>query len=292
MHDTGLRLFRWRAAHRHELGPVRSGKLEESAAPLLRPHRAQRLGRANVLPGAVQPPAGGIKPGAPPGKGPSVPMPRPMPGWMSGNGFTITRLHARYTKESLGEDLVFRAAPPIEGGREFMTRAPDAKPDDLGTLERGSKPSQYGQNNFQGRYAIRHAWTGPIACEHPQRGRWGGPPAGVTGTSSPTPALKLAFAKREPAKLASFLRTDATELGITAAGAPVSPANPGAAVVDASAPAPAPSATPSVTPETPAKGGCAACSTGPTSSGEIAFGVGAVALLGALMRRSRKGDAR
>ena len=33
-------------------------------------------------------------------------------------GFVLTRLHARYSRDSLGEDLVFRAAPPIQGGRE------------------------------------------------------------------------------------------------------------------------------------------------------------------------------
>src|SRR5262249_55233739 len=32
--------------------------------------------------------------------------------------FVITRLHTRYEKSSLGQDLVFRAAPPISGGRE------------------------------------------------------------------------------------------------------------------------------------------------------------------------------
>src|SRR5262249_8871051 len=32
-------------------------------------------------------------------------------------GMTLTRLHYRYTSNSLGEDLVFRAGPPIEGGR-------------------------------------------------------------------------------------------------------------------------------------------------------------------------------
>jgi hypothetical protein len=30
--------------------------------------------------------------------------------------FVLTRLHARYHKDALGEDLVFRAAPPIMGG--------------------------------------------------------------------------------------------------------------------------------------------------------------------------------
>ena len=32
-------------------------------------------------------------------------------------------------------------------------------------LEHGATPADY--NNFQGRYAIRHAWTGPIACASP-----------------------------------------------------------------------------------------------------------------------------
>ena len=40
----------------------------------------------------------------------------------------------------------------------------------------GATPSS--TNNFQGRYAIRHWWTGPIACKNPQRGVWGGPPDG------------------------------------------------------------------------------------------------------------------
>jgi hypothetical protein len=38
-----------------------------------------------------------------------------------GGGFVVTRLHLRYGKEGLGEDLVFRQAPPIVGGREFVT---------------------------------------------------------------------------------------------------------------------------------------------------------------------------
>lgn len=46
---------------------------------------------------------------------PGRPMP---PGRWFPSGFVLTRLHARYTKEALGEDLVFRAAPPIHGGRE------------------------------------------------------------------------------------------------------------------------------------------------------------------------------
>ncbi len=81
-------------------------------------------------------------------------------------GWVITRLHARYDKSSLGEDLVFRAAPPIAGGRESLQG-------DDGALEQGALPSA--NNQFQGRYAVRYPWTKPITCKNPQRGVWGGP---------------------------------------------------------------------------------------------------------------------
>jgi hypothetical protein len=80
--------------------------------------------------------------------------------------FVLTRLHYRYSPAGLGEDLVFRAAPPIEGGRE-------------NTEGHGARPASV--NNFQARYAIRHAFAGPITCQNPQRGVWGPPPAGVDG---------------------------------------------------------------------------------------------------------------
>lgn len=270
--------------------------------PTLSPNDIATLG-GDALPGVVSPPAGASN--TPRGDGRSMPMPRPMPrpGWSSAGGFTITRLHARYTKDTLGEDLVFRAAPPIEGGREFMTRAAGAKPDDLGTLEHGSKPSQHGQNTFQGRYAIRHPWAGAVACDNPQRGRWGGPPNGgpsgrrgePPARGSAIPALGLAFAERAPAKLASLLRTDAPELELTASGAPVSPANPNtptppdAGIVAPDAPAAAPQA-----PQ--AKAGCGSCSIGSGNAGGLGLGAAALALAlalaGALRLRSRKGQSR
>ncbi len=104
-----------------------------------------------------------------------------LPGSLS--GFVLTRLHARYSKHILGEDLVFRAAPPIAGGRETRSGA--------GELERGAVPSAI--NNFQGRYAVRHPWTGPIACENPRRGVWGGPQG---AKPEPQPALGLAVSPR------------------------------------------------------------------------------------------------
>ncbi|MBO6938599.1 MAG: DUF2330 domain-containing protein [Deltaproteobacteria bacterium] len=120
--------------------------------------------------------------------------------------FVLTRLHTRYDNETLNEDLVFRAASPIVGGREFLQ--------ENGELEHGSRSA--GQNNFQGRYAIRHEWEGPIECENPVRGRWGGPPGGVQNPGI-RPAQDLAFATRGALELPTVVRTDIPELSIDAA---------------------------------------------------------------------------
>ncbi|MEZ4258458.1 MAG: DUF2330 domain-containing protein [Polyangiaceae bacterium] len=126
--------------------------------------------------------------------------------WMRYRDFVITRLHARYTKESLGEDLVFKKADAIVGGREIR------KGD--GSLEHGATTAP--QNNFQARYAIRHPWTGPVACANPRRGVWGGPPhTDGTHQAPPKPAAarNLAFAPRGKTSLASYVRSDIPELG-------------------------------------------------------------------------------
>jgi len=143
--------------------------------------------------------------------GPTAPPPPRPTRRFFGGGFTLTRLHARYTKEALGEDLVFREAKPIVGGREI----PDAK----GKLETGAMTTEGGINNFQARYAVRHPWTGPITCKEPRRGVWGGPPGGLP-PPPPKGAPKLGLAPRAETDLASFLRTNAPEIGITNVAAP------------------------------------------------------------------------
>ena len=128
-----------------------------------------------------------------------------------GTNYVLTRLHARYSKEALGEDLVFRSAPPIAGGREHFIAQ--------GQLERGAQPAQI--NNFQGRYIIRHPWEGPIECENPRRGIWGGPPAGHQGPYQQVEAAEdIAFAKRsDEISLATFLRQDVAEIDYKASQA-------------------------------------------------------------------------
>lgn len=113
--------------------------------------------------------------------------------WSPANTFVLTRLHARYDKNALGEDLVFRKAKPIVGGRE--------QHGSNGKLETSAMESSF--NNFQGRYAIRHAWKGPIRCQNPRRGRWGGPPAG-TAYQGPSAAQNTAFAPRGKTPLGTF----------------------------------------------------------------------------------------
>jgi MYXO-CTERM domain-containing protein len=108
--------------------------------------------------------------------------------WSVPNEFVLTRLHARYDQSSLGEDLVFQAAPAIVGGREFLQQD--------GQLERGAIQDPNGYNNFQARYIIRHEWTGPIECAEPRRGIWGGPWPDVQGSTQPTVARDLAFVER------------------------------------------------------------------------------------------------
>ncbi len=143
------------------------------------------------------------------------------------NGFTLTRLHTRYDKATLGADLVFRAAPAIVGGREMYTQ--DSK------IEHGALPAPY--NNFQARYAIRHPWTGPIACENPRRGIWGGPPSGHA-YESPKGATNLAFAKRDGSfSLASFVHADIPEIGFSLTAAPPPPAATSSAAPTSGAPA-------------------------------------------------------
>ena len=129
-------------------------------------------------------------------------------------GLVLTRLHVRYGKGAMTEDLVFKAAPAIVGGREFVVD------EATGKLEERSRVDE--TNNFQGRYAIRHAWTGPIACENPIRGRWGGPPGDQIADSEPQAATNIAFAPRGQVSLPALVKQDIPELGVQA-GVPLAP---------------------------------------------------------------------
>lgn len=161
-------------------------------------------------------------------------------------------------------------------------------------------------NNFQGRYAIRHPWKGPITCKDPRRGIWGGPPSGVAGDTRPEPAVDLAFAPRGKVQLATFVKGSLPEvvalpgsiepigaLGVVAGAAGDAGADPSPAPEDAGGAAPdtateADAGAPAPSTPQPTKRGCG-CDL-PGAAAPLPWGAAlaaAGALLGALRRRRR-----
>jgi len=205
--------------------------------------------------------------------------PRDKPLAYGGYDLVLTRLHARYGK-TISDDLRFAEATPIVGGREFAQNG-------QGGLEEGARPAR--QNNFQGRYAIRHPWTGPIRCEHPRRRVWGGPPqeiAAQPGFRPPgtKPAVGLAFAARGQVQLAQVVRRDIPELGIAiGASAAAPPPKPPPAATGSG------SAAPPARPAGRGRSGCGCASADANDrGGALATGLAIVAAGAVLGRRRRR----
>ncbi len=135
-------------------------------------------------------------------------------GQIAAGAFVLTRLHARYGRNDMKDDLRFKDAKPITGGREQWSKQ---------GLEYGATPSA--ENYFQARYAMRHWWTGAIKCKNPQRGVWGGPPDG--GAQQIIAASKLAFAPRGKLEVASMVKRDLWEIGLKKAAPNKAPAPAG-----------------------------------------------------------------
>ena len=74
-----------------------------------------------------------------------------------------------------------------------------------------------GSNNFQGRYAIRHPWTGAIACANPVRGMWGGP-NGQTQQIANAGRDATSRSRRAARQLATFVAGDVPEITPLASG--------------------------------------------------------------------------
>ena len=193
----------------------------------------------------------------------------------------LTRLHARYGKE-IKDDLVFKQAGAIVGGREFLR-------DGL-KLEEGARPDS--NNNFQGRYAIRHAWEGAIGCKAPVRGRWGGPwesiRTQIADGGQPKAATNLAFAPRGAMALPTVVQQDIPELALKASTtAFVPPPANGSGAGSATGVATGSAANTTGSAGTAKKKGCGCqADSGGAPAGAAALLVG-VALFGRRRKRSR-----
>src|SRR5262249_40443965 len=117
-------------------------------------------------------------------------------------GWVLTRLHARYDKSTLSDDLVFREAQAIVGGRSGWDGQSEGNAD--------AQPSS--ANNFQGRYIIHHYWEGKVACAHPIFDRWGGPPDGHETLMA---AHGLASAARDKVDLKRVINSPVPRLGLS-----------------------------------------------------------------------------
>ena len=120
--------------------------------------------------------------------------------WGSG-GWVLTRMHARYTAETMKQDLVFTQAEPLVGGRGMPYGMQVIKDGVIG--EQRGVPGP--MNNFQGRYIMLNEWEGELKCESPRRGQWGGPVDG--GQQETLAATDTAFVPRDTFKLPEVMVT-------------------------------------------------------------------------------------
>ncbi len=136
--------------------------------------------------------------------------PSDSPGGYYGNfaSWVLTRMHTRYDKQTLSEDLLFREAGPVVGGRSTWDGTAMELPGEV-------KPDS--SNNFQGRYIIRHYWSGPVKCSDPIWGVWGGPPNGEKQTQA---ASDLANAPRGQVVLQKVVNSPLPQLGLAGHAAP------------------------------------------------------------------------
>jgi hypothetical protein len=128
--------------------------------------------------------------------------------------YVLTRLHTRYDRKTLSEDLIFREAPPVLGGRANW----DGTLGDQGAMVQAQ---QGGVNNFQGRYIIRHYWEGKVACQNPRYGIWGGPPSGEGQALQA--AQDLANAPRGQVNVKDVVLSPLPQLGLAGKQRPLRP---------------------------------------------------------------------
>ena len=143
-------------------------------------------------------------------------------GYAGVGGFVLTRLHLRYGKGDLEDDLVFAQAEPVVGGREGPRRADGEPPQGAEKASINNVPGPLRDPPPVGR--ADHAATSRSAAAG--AARRAGPRSPTPG---PTAATNLAFAPRGRLALAQLVAGDVPALEVRAAGAAAPAATPPAA---------------------------------------------------------------
>jgi len=176
--------------------------------------------------------------------------------------YILSRVHARYDREFLKQDVELVPGKPLEGGAA-IPEGPE------GMLPRDIRPSD--KNKLQIRFVTLHPWPGVLKCEKPERWRWGLEWRSVRRLNKIWTAVDLTRRPRDRMKPEEVFLSPVPELGI------VPQAEPADAGADAGP-----------EPEPESKGGCGcrlAAGGAPRGSGAL---WGLLAAVGFMLGRRRR----
>ncbi|MEZ4376313.1 MAG: DUF2330 domain-containing protein [Polyangiaceae bacterium] len=178
------------------------------------------------------------------------------------HAYTLSRMHHRYDKDSLKQDIEIGPAKSVRGGVELPKGPKGELPIETKAADR---------NMLQMRYVNLHPDISVLKCDNPNRWRWGKPPRTYRGLRKIWLAEDLATRNRKEIVPEKVVITPVADLGI-----------PG--IADEKDPAAAPSAS-AGTGEEKKSGGCQLSAGATGTSG--AAGLGFFAALGLWLRRRR-----
>jgi hypothetical protein len=183
--------------------------------------------------------------------------------------YVLSRLHHRYDKSTLTQDVQIGPADPVKGG----VQVPDGA---KATLPTEVKPSA--ENQYQVRFVALHPSPAVTHCDKPERYRWGIAPRTYMGLRKIYVAQDMATKNRTAVKPADAIYTPLPAIGL--AGQPNMLG--GQQEVKSFAPVPSASAAPEGDGSSSKKSGCTVALASPHGEAPLAVILGA---LGAAVSR-------
>jgi hypothetical protein len=176
--------------------------------------------------------------------------------------YIVSRMHHRYDKSNLPNDIQIGSASPVRGG----IGVPKGERRDV-----SAEVSAASENRFQVRYNTFHPWAGMQKCDKPARYRWGKAPRTYRGLRKTWIAQDLARKNRTQIRPTEVVITPVAALGL--------PGRAPAATDGGAAPAAASDASP------PKAKSCACSSPGLQARGGAFWLLGLAAVAASLRRR-------